>query len=231
VLTAPPIAAVIFDFDGVLADTESLHCRAYQDVARAFGLKLERSEYFETYLGWSDRDCLAALWVRAGWPLAAVDLDDLVRRKKAQYALLLDEAALYPGVDAVLRRLHERGVLLAIASGAFRDEIEPVLQAGGVRSLFAAVIGAEDVAAGKPAPDPFLAALAALHRVTGRSLSPRHCLVVEDTPRGITAAHAAGMRCLAVTTTCDSRALCAAEAVIAHVAHLRLSDLNLAEQR
>ncbi len=227
-LTAAPVAAIIFDFDGVLADTEALHCRAYQAIARSLGMDLERSEYFARYLGLPDRDCLAALCARAGRPLTAADLDEVVRRKKGQYGLLLGEAALYPGVDAVLRRLHQR-VVLAIASGAFRDEIEPVLRAAGVRSLFAAVIGAEDVAAGKPAPDPFLAALGALNRATRRELTPAQCLVVEDTPRGITAAHAAGMRCLAVTTNYERGALQDADAIIAHVAQLRLSDLGLAE--
>ena len=223
-----PIAAVIFDFDGVLADTEALHCRAYQAVARSLGMVLERSAYFERYLGLPDRECLAALCARAGRPLAAAQLDDLVRRKKAQYALLLGEASLYPGVGAMLRRLHGRAVL-AIASGAFRDEIEPVLRAAEVHALFAAVIGAEDVAAGKPAPDPFLAALAALNRATGRALVPAQCVVVEDTPRGITAARAAGMRCLAVTTNYERSALTGADAIIAHAAQLQLSDLGLAE--
>src|SRR5512139_2362109 len=110
-LIAAPIAAVIFDFDGVLADTEALHCRAYQAVVRPLGIVLEKSEYFARYLGLPDRDCLAALCAGAGCPRAGAQLDDLVRRKKAQYALLLGEAVLYPGVDAVLRRLHDRAVL------------------------------------------------------------------------------------------------------------------------
>lgn len=228
-LITTPVAAVLFDFDGVLADTEVLHCRAYQAVARSLGMVLKRSEYFERYLGLPDRDCLAALCARAGRPSAGAALDELVRRKRAQYALLLGEAALYPGVDAVLRQLHRRAVL-AIASGAFRDEIEPVLRAAGVRSLFKAVIGAEDVAAGKPAPDPFLAALATLNRATRRALVPAQCLVIEDTPRGIAAARAAGMRCLAVTTNYKPSALTAADAVIAHVAQLRLSDLDFARE-
>jgi beta-phosphoglucomutase len=219
-----PVSAVIFDFDGVLADTEALHCAAFQAVLADIGVQLSPAEYFEQFLGLPDRECLAAVCVREGQRPDAADIETLLARKRARFAQLAQSAALYPGVEAVLRRLHQH-FSMAIASGAFRDEIETILARAGVRGLFAAVVGAEDVRAGKPAPDPFLQALHALNR-NGAHLSAAACVAIEDSPRGIEAAHRAGMRCIAVTTSFERRALGGADVVIEHVAQLRPEDLG-----
>ncbi len=215
--------AVIFDFDGVLADTEALHCAAFQEAVADYGITLPRAQYFARYLGLPDRDCLVALCADAGRPVTAADLDGLFHRKRAAFARLAQDAHLYAGVADTLRRLHTDWTL-AVASGAFRDEIDPILERGGVRSLFDAVIGAEDVRAGKPAPDPFLEALRRLAAVDPR-LTAAACVVVEDSPLGITAAHAAGMRCIAVTTNHPRDMLADADAIIAHLRDLRVEDL------
>jgi HAD superfamily hydrolase (TIGR01509 family) len=218
------VSAVIFDFDGVLADTEALHCAAFQAVLADIGVRLSPAEYFEQFLGLPDRDCLAAVCVREGQRPDAAEIDTLLACKRARFAQLAQSAALYPGVVPVLRRLHQH-FTLAIASGAFRDEIETILARAGVRDLFAAVVGAEDVRAGKPAPDPFLQALRALNR-NGTQLSAADCVGVEDSPRGIEAARTAGMRCIAVTTSYERSVLGAADVIIERVAQLRPEDLG-----
>jgi beta-phosphoglucomutase len=219
-----PVSALIFDFDGVLADTEALHYAAYQAVLADIGLELSLAEYFEHCLGLPDRECLTAVCVRAGQAPDAADIGTLLACKRARFAQLAQSAALYPGVVPILRRLHQR-FPLAIASGAFRDEIETILERAGVRALFAAVVGADDVRAGKPAPDPFLQAVHRLN-AAGARLTAAECVAIEDSPRGITAAHAAGMRCIAVTTSYQRHALGAADAVIEHVSQLRPEDLG-----
>jgi HAD superfamily hydrolase (TIGR01509 family) len=219
-----PVSALIFDFDGVLADTEALHCAAFQAVLADIGLQLSEAEYFELFLGLPDRECLAAACAREGQTPSAADIDTLLARKRARFAQLAQSAALYPGVAPVLRCLHER-FTLAIASGAFRDEIETILERAGVRELFAAIIGAEDVREGKPAPDPFVAALQALKH-NGARLSAADCVAIEDSPRGIAAAHAAGMRCIAVATSHERSVLGAADAIIEHLSQLRPEDLR-----
>jgi HAD superfamily hydrolase (TIGR01509 family) len=221
----PPLRAVIFDFDGVLADTEELHYAAFQSVAAGAGLTLTHADYFEQFLGLPDRDCLAALYARAARPVTDAELDRLVGDKRAAFAQRSRRARLYPGVADTLRRLHAR-LALAIASGAFRDEIEPILEREGVRSLFAAVVGAGDVRAGKPAPDPFLEALRQLRQRAAPGLAAAECVVVEDSPRGLAAARAAGMRCVAVTTYHERAALAGAEAFIEHVCNLHMEDLT-----
>ena len=217
------VRALIFDFDGVLADTEALHCAAFQATAASIGLTMARAEYFRCFLGLPDRECLDALCVRAGRQLTAAALDDLCARKRQEFARLLPAAQLYAGVADTLRRLHAHFVL-AIASGAYRDEIEPILMRAQVRQLFAAVVGAEDVRAGKPAPDPFLRAL---EEIGGRAgtLTAAECVVIEDSPNGLAAARSAGMRCIGVTTHHEGAAL-AADAVIEHVNQLRVEDLQ-----
>lgn len=215
--------AVIFDFDGVLADTEALHAAAFQATAAGDGIALTLDDYYHSFLGLPDRACLAKLYARAGRARTAAELDALVARKRAEFARLAPAAHLYDGVAALLRRLSPR-YRLAVASGAFRDEIEPILDRGGVRPLFTALVGAEDVPRGKPAPDPFLSALAAMNAATRDQLRPADCVVVEDSPLGIAAARAAGMHCVGVTTHHPAAAL-AADTIVAHVGELRIEEL------
>jgi beta-phosphoglucomutase len=152
-------------------------------------------------------------------------IEALLAHKRAAFARRAQTAGLYSGVAETLRRLHPH-FILAIASGAFRDEIEPILERAQVRPLFSAVVGADDVSRGKPAPDPFLCALRALGATHDLQVSAAECIVIEDAPRGIEAAHAAGMRCIAVTTHYDRAALAAADAVVTHVNQLRAEDLG-----
>ena len=224
-IVPPAVRALIFDFDGVLADTEDLHCAAFQAVAASIGLTMTRDDYLQRFLGLPDRDCLASLCARAGRRLTPAELDGLCARKRVAFARLLPTAQLYAGAAAAVRHLHAHFVL-AIASGAFRDEIEPILQRANLRELFVAIVGAEDVRAGKPAPDPFLHALDAINRRNGTPIAAAECAVVEDSPNGIIAARAAGMRCVGVTTHHDREALREADAVIEHVGQLRVEDVD-----
>ena len=219
-MIASAVHALIFDFDGVLADTEELHCAAFQTAAASVGITLIRDDYFHRYLGLPDRDCLAALCAQVGRRLTAAEIEELFVRKRAAFARLSQDARLYPGVAETLRRLHP-DFMLAIASGAFRDEIEPILERAGVRHLFAALVGADDVRTGKPSPEPFLRALEAIRQRNGATVAAEECMVIEDSPNGVQAARAAGMRCIAVTTHHDRAALAAADAIIDHVTQLR----------
>jgi beta-phosphoglucomutase len=221
------VRALIFDFDGVLADTEPLHWEALESVASSLGVSLSQEEYFQRLLGLVDRDCLVFICERAGVVADAARLDALLVRKRERYDALARGARLNPGLEALLRRLHQR-YSLAIASGAFRDDIEAVLERDRVRDLFSVIVAAEDVPVGKPAPDPFVRALALLNATAASppsaQLGPRadrqmplsaaDCMVIEDSPRGIAAARAAGMRCVAVTTSHGREALMEADAVV-----------------
>ena len=210
---------LIFDFDGVLANTEELYWAAFAKVLAPRGIELTRDEYYQRCLGLPDAAAFAAVFAARGRILSEPEGAELVALRRRAYAEVAGEARLFPGVPSTLRSLH-RSHLLAIASGAFRDEIALVLAHDGVGGLFAAVVAAEDVDRGKPFPDPFLRALESVNRDRGEALKPEDCLVVEDAPHGIEAARAAGMRCIAVASSHTPAELAAADAVITEVNQL-----------
>ena len=158
--------AVIFDCDGVIADSEPLHLRVFRAVLAPRGIAISSAEYAERYLGLDDRGVFAeALRVHGSAP-AAGEVGALVVEKARRFRSVLEaEVRIYPGVVAFVRSL--TGVPLAVASGALRDEVELILSRAGIRDAFAAVVAAEDVTAGKPDPEGFLRALAALEREAG----------------------------------------------------------------
>jgi HAD superfamily hydrolase (TIGR01509 family) len=191
------IRALIFDFNGVLADDDPIHMEAFRKVVNEEGLSFTDEEYLDTYLPRTDRDCFTILYREHGRQLSGDMLDELIRRKGVYYfqaiahkSVLFSDAAI--AVQAAAGRFP-----LAIASGARREEILHILKQGGIEGCFSAIIAAEDVRLGKPHPEPFSRAHAKLRERDG-SLQACECVAVEDSIGGIHSAHGAGMRCLAV---------------------------------
>jgi beta-phosphoglucomutase len=218
--------AVIFDCDGVLADTEPLHLDGFNHVLAPLGIAIAPAEYARSYLGLDDRAAFERVLLRHGKPVTTAATDDLVLAKAVVFARrLATELRLYPGVVELVRSLTP--LPLAVASGARREEVASILRAGGIADCFSAVVTCEDTTAGKPHPAPFVTALARLNRHHGTHIAAEQCLVIEDSVVGITAAHAAGMRCLAVTTSYDAAALRSADIVVPSLADLTLDELRL----
>lgn len=183
------ITTVIFDLDGLLADTEPLHCRAYQETLQPEGVMLMESEYIEH-------------WVREGkgigdWlALRGLSLDPLaIRLRKSKRYLELLPSMLRPmaGVFQLLETLY-RTKNLALASSSYRDAVDGVLAGLNISHYFKAVVSGLDVPRVKPAPDIFLTAA----RLVGAA--PSECVVLEDAEKGVLAAYRAGMHCIAVPT-------------------------------
>ncbi len=196
-MTAGP-HAVLFDCDGVIADSEPLHLRAFQRVLAPLGITITDAEYAGRYLGLDDRGVFEEalrLHGRAGDPTTIATL--LATKAKDFRHVLESETRIYPGVVEFVRAL--AGVPLAVVSGALREEIEIILRQAGIRDAFAVIVGAEDVRAGKPDPEGFLRALGTLG--AGAAIDARACLVVEDSLAGLEAATRAHMRRLAVTNS------------------------------
>jgi HAD superfamily hydrolase (TIGR01509 family) len=197
------LRAIIFDFNGILSDDEHIHEEAFCRILTEEGLPLTNPEYQADYLGRDDRDCFRMALGRAGRVLDDPDLRALIARKsKAYLELVRHRVRLFPGVPEFLESV-SRLYPLAIASGAWKAEVEYVLQQTGIGCYFEAVVTSDDVKAGKPAPEIFLEAL---HRIQRRMpanepLTPGQCLVVEDSAAGIEAALAAGMKCLAISNS------------------------------
>jgi beta-phosphoglucomutase len=204
-----PTGAVVFDFDGVLADTEGLHLRAFQDAFSGRGWTLDQAAYFERYLGFDDRDLVRAFAIDSRLVLEPGDEDAIVAAKAVAYeARLAGGAVLFAGAAAAIARLGG-AYRLGIASGSLRAEIEAVLGAAGLAAAFAIIVGADDVARSKPAPDPYLEAVARLDVPSGRAVA------IEDSRWGLASARAAGLRTIGITTSYPAATLASADAVVA----------------
>jgi beta-phosphoglucomutase-like phosphatase (HAD superfamily) len=203
-----PLLAIVFDFDGVLADSEPLHLRALQEVIAPLGITVERAEYYERYLGYDDVGAFRAIAGDRGIAITDEDIDTLRAAKSVVYQSLLTSGVLYEGASACVERL-ATGFPLGIASGALRHEIEAILRAGALDRHFRFIVASGDTPAGKPAPDPYLRA-AALH-----GLEPSQCVAIEDSVWGIESAHAAGMKCVGITHSYPASELAGADAIVA----------------
>jgi HAD superfamily hydrolase (TIGR01509 family) len=177
--------AFLFDFDGVIAETENHHITAWQRTLSFMGLQVP-DEVAVRAMEVDDREFLADLFTERGIPVDKVD--EWVARKQVLTVELLRHAPrLYPGVAEVVQALHGNA-RLAVVSGTWRENIEAVLHAGGLADAFDLIVGKEDVTRRKPDPEAYLLALKKLR------LSPKSVLVLEDSPSGISSARAAGIQ-------------------------------------
>lgn len=200
--------AVIFDFDGVLADTERLHMLALQQAFAGRGWALTDADYLTHYLGYDDRGVVAAFAAAEVIQVTPRDAAAVLVDKKRVYGKLLAAGrVLFPGARACIERLAE-AFPLAIASGSLRGEIEHILAANDLRDLFKAIVGADDVRAGKPAPDSYLRAAQAL------GVKGAQALAIEDSPMGLQSARGAGLVTVGITTSYRAEALTGADHVI-----------------
>ena len=201
---------VIFDFDGVLVNSEPLHVRAFQDILAEYGRTLTDEEYYAHYIVYSDREVLERL-LPAGQVLEAA----LVAKVRRYQELMEGGVPVFPDSLALLARTH--GWRVGLATGSIRREVERVLQTLRIRDRFAAIVAREDCEKGKPDPEPFLRA------AWGLGLHPRQCVAIEDTPGGIQAAKAAGMICVGVTHSCPRESLAEADVVVDDLSTVRLA--------
>lgn len=191
------LRAIVFDFDGVIADTEPLHLRAFEQVLAGQVPVPSHEDYFRRYVGLTDAAFLAALFREVGRPLNAETRQQLLDRKCRVYREMIESGlALLPGLEVFVRRVATRWPL-AICSGALRSEIEYVLRPTGLLPLFSVLVSSDCVATSKPDPEGYLLACRLLSEKTP-GLRPEECLAIEDSGHGIAAAKAAGMRVLAV---------------------------------
>ena len=219
--------AVIFDFDGVIADTEPLHFEGLRRTLAEIQITLTEKDYYTDYLGFDDRGCILEALRINHRPVSSSLVQDLMAKKAIAYmASIKEHLVIFPGVRAFIE---EAAAIypLAIASGALRPEIELVLEQIGLRKAFGHITSAEDVANGKPHPEPFLQALAGLNRQQSGSARPTSsCLVIEDSRPGIRAAKAAGMRVLAVANTHTAQELHEADAITMSLSETRLDEIR-----
>ena len=231
IVNAEPLVGVIFDFDGVIADTERLHLQAYQDVLRDHGMTLSREDYEARYLGFDDVGVFTTVAADLDLTLGRGELGRLIEAKGRRFTELVDAGdVVFPEAPACIERL-AGDLVLGIASGALHQEIEDILTAAGLRSHFSAIVAADDVEHAKPAPDGYARAVKLLSAKLGRPPSPSGFIAIEDSRWGIEAAVAAGLPCIGVTTTYAADELPGATAVVSGLADMDCRSLAALHQR
>lgn len=197
------IQAVIFDFDGVILNSEPIHYEACNRILQNLGLNLSYQEYFERYLGVSDKQVFELFLQSNGLAHRIKDLDNLFSEKAKIYTDMIENHPNLPMVDEVdqyIFKILNEEKKIAICSGSTQGEIAAALgkiKQGILKPHFDIIITSEDVQNTKPFPDGYLLAAKRL------DVPPEQCLVIEDTPHGIAAAKAAGMHAVAILTSYD----------------------------
>jgi beta-phosphoglucomutase len=218
------LRAAVFDFDGVIVDSEPLHFRSLYDTLRARGVTITRDEYVGMYLAYHDRESIRIALEHHGRRPEPELLDELEARKAARFAELIPEIPVFPGARELVSSLAEQ-VPVGIASGARHEEIEAILEGRGLRDLFSTIVGAEDAPRTKPDPAPYLTAAAGL-AAAAPGLQPTQCVAFEDSMPGIAAALGAGMRVVGVANSYPAGKLQAAHRVVESLVGLAADGLR-----
>jgi beta-phosphoglucomutase len=221
-----PLQAIVFDFDGVIANSEPLHLLAFQQALADDGVELSASDYYSRYLGYDDVGMFEALGRDRGLSMRDGRVAELVARKGDRMQdLLRSGSVLFPGALEFIREAAAE-VPIAIASGALRHEIDDIIDAAGVGNLFAAIVAAGDTPESKPSPAPYRLAFEQLRERTGRTLDPRRSVAIEDSRWGLESARGAGLRLVAVTSSYPADELTSAELVVKGLGALTLPALD-----
>jgi beta-phosphoglucomutase len=220
-----PLQAIVFDFDGVIADSEPLHLRAFQQALAENGIELTPQEYFNRYLGYDDVGAFQAIGRDRGVPMDDGRVADLVARKGVILQTVMQEGSvLFPGAREFIREA-AAAVPIGIASGALRHEIDEIIEAAGVADLFAVIVASGDTPQSKPSPAPYQLAFERLRAATG-ALDPRRCVAIEDSRWGLQSAQGAGLRCVGVTNSYPAHELPGAELIVDGLKELTLPMLD-----
>jgi len=221
------LTAVVFDFDGIIVDSEPMHYRAFQKVLEPLGAGYSWQEYIDRYMGFDDRDAFREAYRVHGLVLHEGDLVRLIAAKAACFQeVIADGVKPYPGVVELIRSLSGT-VPLAICSGALRSDIEPVLEQLSLGAAFDLMVTAEEVQASKPDPASYCLAVSRLQEAfPAAGITPASSLAIEDTPAGITSATAAGLTVLAVSNSYPQAELGMAAKTVDTLAGISLEDLR-----
>jgi len=223
-LSIPRPEAVLFDFDGILVDTEPMHYEAFRKVLEPLGMGFRWREYVETYMGFDDRDAFREAFRVHGTALDDAIMATLVAAKSRAFQEgLRNGVTAYPGAVAMIESLHAAGRPLALCSGALRSDIDPILARLGVARCFPVIVAADDVRKSKPDPESYALAFRRLSETHPSSLTvPGASVAVEDTPAGIRSAKGAGLRVLAVTNSYDTGELSGADWIVDSLEKVRI---------
>ena len=227
--------AIIFDFDGVIVDSEPLHYQAFVLVGKSLNFEMTWEQYLTQYIGFDDRDAfryMLAQAIEAGHTPDVQDVDvtlaELIAKKQLAFEAIAESGtAAIPGSIELIEQAHAANLPIAIASGATHADIEQMLRLLKIRDRFEVIVAADDVERSKPDPTTYAKAfekLAARHPHHG--LTPETTLAIEDTSAGLASALGAGLQTLALRTTSPDASLQKAGRVVEDLAGVTLATLD-----
>jgi HAD superfamily hydrolase (TIGR01509 family) len=227
------LKAVIFDFDGVVADSEFLHYKTFNGALADYGVTIDKDDYYATYLGYSDSDAIDAISENFKLALTAEQKSEIMDTKEKLFdELAANENFIIDGVAEFVAMLKDNDIRIAICSGSLRAEIEQMLSKSTFADAFELIVSADDVVKGKPDPEPYLLALSKLQHGQKKTAHPTElkaceCVVIEDSHWGLESATAAGMNTIAVTNSYPAEKLAGyAKKVTDSLASLTMDELN-----
>lgn len=204
------LKALIFDMDGTLTLTEPLHHKAYAAVFAKYGINdFSYEEEIEKYAGSGSKNIFTKVFQTRGVSVSPMEIEKCIAEKRSLYkkSVQEEEILLIPGVKEFVKKVHGSGLKKIIATGnSDLEAVRFILEKAGLSEYFPELLSISEVARGKPAPDVFIEAVKRLH------VEPSECVVFEDAVNGVTAAHAAGLRCIALETSEKRKNLSAAGA-------------------
>ena len=220
------LKAIIFDFDGIIADTEPIHLEAFKIVLKEHGIDLSDEAYFNKYLAFDDKTLFEKIFDDNGKNFSASLIGNLIEVKHLLINdLFKSRVKLFPGFTDFIE-LIKNSYVLSIASGALKSEIEFILNKYGLLNHFQNITSADEVLKCKPDPESFIASLQKINRSSKPEIYPHECLVIEDSVYGVEAAKSANMNCIAITNSYGRELLINADLVVDSFYEINLKVLD-----
>ena len=221
------LKVVIFDFDGVISDTEPTHLEAFNMVLAKYSIEISETEYYRDYLGLNDYEAFKEMAGAHNLQLGDEEVKGLIAQKGEIFEeLARTQSHIIDGTAEFLNMLKQNNVRLAICSGAVHSDIDAILSGTGLPDFFEVVVTADEVKESKPDPAGFNMTLQKLNEGQERKIQPAECIVVEDSPWGLQAAQKAGMHTLAVTNSYTAEELKTAEKVATNLGKVTIAELQ-----
>lgn len=229
-IPADMLKAVIFDFDGVVVDTEHLHLGAFNEILASYGIVITDQEYYNEYVIYNDADFFNIISQRHNLELSEADIAGLIDKKFELFKRLIERGPEFiDGAQEFINLLKENKLIVSICSGSLLADIDLILRDTALQNAFEVIVGADSsgVTKGKPDPVSFEVTLKRLNETHGQAIAPNECVVIEDSYGGLLAAEAAGMHRVAVTNTFSAQKLSEyAEIVVDNLRQIGIDDLQ-----
>jgi beta-phosphoglucomutase len=219
--------AVIFDFDGVITDSEVLHLQAFNKILARYNIEIKEEVYYKEYLGFTDLDCFESVARQGELGLDSEQIKNLIKQKNKIFEeLAATEATIFEGVPEFLQMLTDNRIRRTICSGAVLEEIALILEQSGLGHFFEEIVSGDQVTKGKPDPEGFLLALERLNEGSQNPIASNECVIIEDSHWGLEAGNAAGMHTVGITNTYNPGQLSMAEKIVANLSELSIDALQ-----